>query len=171
MVSASATVALARSTERRRKSAFGEATLTMYGACRTSGPSPSARHRRPNSRATSARTDGGAHARGFEPQICAASAPHARAESMAPNKLPRVGTCAPMRTRPPLRLSDKDLDGLTLLHGRSGIGVLEDHGVRRVSEGEFVDPDDEPQVLEEAHGLLLRHSHHVGHGEGLGPLG
>src|SRR2546426_4384805 len=150
MASASATVALARSTERRRKSAFGDATLTMYGACRTSGPSPSARHRRPNSRATSARTAGGAHARGFEPQICAASAPHARAESMAPNRPPRVGTCAPMRTRSALRLSDEDLDRLALLHGLSGIAVLKDHRVRRVGEGQLVDPDDQPQVLEEA---------------------
>ena len=38
MASASATVARASSTDRRRKSGFGEATFTMYGAWTNSGP-------------------------------------------------------------------------------------------------------------------------------------
>src|SRR5439155_19910504 len=98
MVSDRATVALASSTDRFRKPALGEAMLTMYGACRTRGPKPSSRHRRPNSPATSAFTDGGAHALGFDPQIWAASAPQALADSMAPIRPPRVGTWARIHT-------------------------------------------------------------------------
>src|SRR5438270_2932562 len=67
--------------------------------------------------------EGQAQARGFDPQIWAASAPQARAESTAPRRPPRVGTCAPMRGD---LAADVDGDLFALVDGRSRVGLLPD---------------------------------------------